>query len=211
MLSGIQHFAFCRRQWALIHIEQQWAENYQTVDGELMHKKAHDGFSYEKRKDTVITRGMPIYSRTMGVSGVCDIVELKRDDAGVPIRQFDGKFRIMPVEYKRGKPKENDADILQLAAQVLCLEEMMNCHIEKGALYYGQTKRRMEVEITDEYRKKVSAAFAEMHQYYEKGYTPRAKKTKACQACSLKEICLPALDKSGSADSYIDRYIREKD
>ncbi|MBD5555355.1 MAG: CRISPR-associated protein Cas4 [Roseburia sp.] len=211
MLSGIQHFAFCRRQWALIHIEQQWAENYQTVDGELMHKKAHDGFSYEKRKDTVITRGMPIYSRTMGVSGVCDIVELKRDDAGVPIRQFDGKFRIMPVEYKRGKPKENDADILQLAAQVLCLEEMMNCHIVKGALYYGQTKRRMEVEITDEYREKVSAAFAEMHQYYEKGFTPRVKKTKACQACSLKEICLPELDKSGSAGSYIDRYIREKD
>ena len=211
MLSCIQHFAFCRRQWALIHIEQQWAENYQTVDGELMHKKAHDGFSYEKRKDTVITRGMPIYSRTMGVSGVCDIVELKRDDEGVPIRQFDGKFRIMPVEYKRGKPKENDADILQLAAQVLCLEEMMNCHIENGALYYGQTKRRMEVEMTDEYRKKVSAAFAEMHQYYEKGYTPRVKKTKACQACSLKEICLPELDKSGSAGSYIDRYIREKD
>lgn len=211
MLSGIQHFAFCRRQWALIHIEQQWAENYQTVDGELMHKKAHDGFSYEKRKDTVITRGMPIFSRGMGVSGVCDIVELKRDDAGVPIRQFDGKFRIMPVEYKRGKPKENDADILQLAAQVLCLEEMMNCHIEKGALYYGQTKRRMEVEITDEYREKVSTAFAEMHQYYEKGYTPRVKKTKACQACSLKEICLPELDKSGSAGSYIDRYIREKD
>lgn len=211
MLSGIQHFAFCRRQWALIHIEQQWAENYQTVDGELMHKKAHDGFSYEKRKDTVITRGMPIYSRTMGVSGVCDIVELKRDDAGVPIRQFEGTFHIMPVEYKRGKPKENDADILQLAAQVLCLEEMMNCHIEKGALYYGQTKRRMEVEITDEYREKVSASFAEMHQYYEKGYTPRVKKTKACQACSLKEICLPELDKSGSAGSYIDRYIREKD
>lgn len=211
MLSGIQHFAFCRRQWALIHIEQQWAENYQTVDGELMHKKAHDGFSYEKRKDTVITRGMPIYSRTMGVSGVCDIVELKRDDGGVPIRQFDGTFRIMPVEYKRGKPKENNADILQLAAQVLCLEEMMNCHIEKGALYYGQTKRRMEVEITDEYREKVSASFAEMHQYYENGYTPRVKKTKACQACSLKEICLPELDKSGSAGSYIDRYIREKD
>lgn len=211
MLSGIQHFAFCRRQWALIHIEQQWAENYQTVDGELMHKRAHDGFSFEKRKDTVITRGMPIHSRTMGVSGVCDIVELKRDDAGVPIRQFGGKFRIMPVEYKRGKPKENDADILQLAAQVLCLEEMMNCHIEKGALYYGQTKRRMEVEVTDEYREKVRAAFAEMHQYFEKGYTPRVKKTKACQACSLKEICLPELDKSGSAGSYIDRYIREKD
>lgn len=211
MLSGIQHFAFCRRQWALIHIEQQWAENYQTVDGELMHKRAHDGFSFEKRKDTVITRGMPIHSRTMGVSGVCDIVELKRDDAGVPIRQFDGKFRIMPVEYKRGKPKENDADILQLAAQVLCLEEMMNCHIEKGALYYGQTKRRMEVEVTDEYREKVRAAFAEMHQYFEKGYTPRVNKTKACQACSLKEICLPELDKSGSAGSYIDRYIREKD
>ena len=211
MLSGIQHFAFCRRQWALIHIEQQWAENYQTVDGELMHKRAHDGFSFEKRKDTVITRGMPIHSRTMGVSGVCDIVELKRDDAGVPIRQFDGKFRIMPIEYKRGKPKENDADILQLAAQVLCLEEMMNCHIEKGALYYGQTKRRMEVEVTDEYREKVRAAFAEMHQYFEKGYTPRVKKTKACQACSLKEICLPELDKSGSAGSYIDRYIREKD
>ena len=211
MISGIQHFTFCRRQWALIHIEQQWAENYQTVDGEFMHKKAHDGFSCEKRKDTIVSRGMPIFSRSMGVSGVCDIVEFKRDEKGVPIRQFGGNFQVMPIEYKRGKPKEDDADILQLVAQVICLEEMLDCHIENGALFYGQTKRRMEVEITDAYREKVRASFAEMHQYFEKGYTPKVKKTKACYSCSLKEICLPELDRTGNVRSYIDKYIQDDD
>ena len=210
MLSGIQHFAFCRRQWALIHIEQQWEENFHTVDGELMHQRAHDGFSHEKRKQTIISRGMPIFSREMGISGVCDIVEFTEAENGVQIHKFGGKYAVLPVEYKRGSPKEHDADILQLVAQAMCLEEMLGCQIGKGALFYGKTKRRQEIEITEPYRENVRAMFAEMHQYYDKGYTPKMKKTKACGLCSLKDICLPELEKTVSVGRYIEKYIKEE-
>ncbi len=210
MLSGIQHFIFCRRQWALIHIEQQWEENFHTMDGRIMHENAHDGFSCEKRKDTIISRGMPVYSGTMGVSGICDIVEFKHSKDGAYIRKFDDTFEVTPIEYKRGKPKKDASDILQVAAQVMCLEEMLSCTIEKGALFYGQTRRRMEVPVTGELRKQVSDIFAEMHQYYERGYTPRVKKSKACSSCSLKDICLPELERARSAKSYVKRYLEEK-
>ena len=116
---------------------------------------------------------------------------------------------MIPVEYKRGKPKEDDSDILQLAAQAMCLEEMLCCRIEKGALYYGQTKRRLEVEITEERREQVRAVFAEMHHYFDRGYTPGVRRTKACGVCSLKEICLPELDRGGSVKSYVQQYIQE--
>lgn len=209
MLSGIQHFIFCRRQWALIHIEQQWEENFHTMDGRIMHKIAHDGLSCEKRKDTIISRGMPVYSKTMGVSGICDIVEFQRSADGVFIKKFNDMFQVAPIEYKRGKPKKDESDILQVAAQAMCLEEMLSCTIEKGALFYGQTKKRMEVLITAELRQRVSDIFAEMHQYYDRGYTPRVKRSKACSACSLRDVCLPELDMVKSAKDYVERYLRE--
>lgn len=154
MLSGIQHFAFCRRQWALIHLEQQWTENYRTMDGNFMHRQAHDGTSYEKRKDTIISRGMPVFSRTMGVNGICDIVEFHADESGTLIHTFGGKYIPMPIEYKRGKPKEHDADVLQVVAQAMCLEEMLDCKIVEGALYYGETKHRVKILISEEDRQK---------------------------------------------------------
>ncbi|MEG1107116.1 MAG: Dna2/Cas4 domain-containing protein, partial [Eubacterium sp.] len=120
MLSGIQHFEFCRRQWALIHIEQQWEENLRTVEGNIMHEKAHDGLFTEKRKNIIVTRGMRVFSKTLGISGICDVVEFHRDDLiGVEIFGREGKYCIYPIEYKRGEPKENDADILQLTAQAM--------------------------------------------------------------------------------------------
>ena len=122
MLSGIQHFAFCRRQWAMIHIEQQWAENYRTTAGELMHKKAHDEGSFEKRGDLLIVRGLRISSRELGLSGQCDVVEFHRDDEGVKLFGYEGKWTTVPVEYKHGAPKEDNADELQLCAQAICLE-----------------------------------------------------------------------------------------
>lgn len=193
----------------MIHIEQQWEENFHTVDGEIMHKNAHEGLSHEKRKDLIISRGMPVFSQNMGVTGVCDIVEFRRSETGVPIRQFDGTYEVFPVEYKRGKPKKHDADILQMTAQAMCLEEMLNCSINKGALFYGQTKRRLEIEITDGDRKKVQDIFEEMHQYFDRGYTPKVKKTKACSACSLKNICIPELEKTKKVSSYIAQYLEE--
>lgn len=210
MISGIQHFVFCRRQWALIHIEQQWEENFHTVDGEIMHQRAHDGFSCEKRKDVIISRGMPVFSRSMGVTGVCDIVEYHRADDGIYIRKFDDKFQILPIEYKRGKPKKDDSDILQMAAQAMCIEEMLDCTIDKGAIFYGEKKRRMEIVLTDAHRERVRSIFEEMHQYYDRGYTPKVKKTKACGLCSLENICLPELEKAKSAKEYLARYLGEE-
>ena len=212
MLSGIQHFSFCRRQWALIHIEQQWDENLRTVEGNLFHRKAHDGYSSEKRKNVIISRGMPVFSRTMGVSGICDIVEFHRDDRnGIHLYGREGMYRVYPVEYKKGQPKEDEADILQMAAQAMCLEEMLACSIEKGYLFYGEIKRRIEVPLEETIRKQVREAFAEMHQYYQRQYTPKVKRTKACNACSLKNLCLPQVMKYQSAKEYVLRRIGEEE
>ena len=211
MISGIQHFAFCRRQWALIHLEQQWTENYKTMDGNFMHRQAHNGAFHEKRKDIIISRGMPVFSRIMGVSGICDIVEFHADESGTLIRTFGGKYTPLPIEYKRGKPKTDDSEILQVAAQALCLEEMLCCTIPYGYIYYGETRHRTKIEFTEEIRVKVRNTFAEMHKYYEQRYTPKVKTSKKCNACSLKDICLPVLNKKKSVSGYIDRMLSEEE
>ncbi len=211
MLSGIQHFSFCRRQWALIHIEQQWDENLRTVEGNIFHKKAHDGYSSEKRQDVIISRGMPVFSPALGISGVCDIVEFYRDDKkGISLHGREGRYLVYPVEYKKGQPKEDEADILQLAAQAMCLEEMLGCEIEKGYLYYGEIRRRIEVGLDEHIRQQVRDTFEEMHHYYERRYTPKVKRTKACNACSLKDLCLPRLMKERSVKEYISKRIEEE-
>ncbi|NBK91225.1 CRISPR-associated protein Cas4 [bacterium 1XD21-13] len=211
MLSGIQHFSFCRRQWALIHIEQQWDENLRTVEGNIFHKRAHDGYSAEKRKDVIISRGMPVFSRTLGINGVCDIVEFYRDDKkGISLHGREGRYVVCPIEYKKGQPKEDEADILQMAAQAMCLEEMLECEIEKGCLFYGEIRRRIEVPLSEEIRQRVRDTFEEMHHYYERRYTPRVKRTKACNACSLKNLCLPKLMKERSVREYILKRIEEE-
>lgn len=135
-LSGLQHFLFCRRQWALIHIENIWSENYRTMDGDVMHQRAHSEMLTEKRGDTVITRGMAVVSRSLGVSGQCDVVEFKKSEEGVSIFGWDEKWLPFPVEYKRGQPKDGNFDAAQLCCQAMCLEEMLLCRIPSGALYY---------------------------------------------------------------------------
>lgn len=211
MLSGIQHFKFCRRQWALIHIEQQWEENVHTVVGELMHKKAHDPYLVEKRKDSLVVRSLPIVSREMGVSGECDVVEFHKCEDGVKLHGHRGLFSVYPIEYKKGKPKVTEEDRLQLAAQALCLEEMFSTEISEGALFYGETRRREVVEITEDLRQEVIGMFREMHQYFDRKYTPKVKYSKACNACSLRDICLPKLGKSGSVRRYITQMLKEEE
>lgn len=142
MISGIQHFKFCRRQWALIHVEQQWAENVHTAVGKLMHQKVHDPYLTEKRKDTILVRALPVSSRIMGVSGECDLVEFHKCEDGIRLHGHRGMYSVYPVEYKKGKEKSTDADRLQLVAQVLCLEEMFSATIPEAALFYGETRRR---------------------------------------------------------------------
>ena len=210
-LSGIQHFSFCPRQWALIHIEGQWQENLRTIEGAILHERAHDDAFTQKRGDLLISRGMPVVSYMLGVSGQCDIVEFRRDDGGVPIHGRDGQYLPMPVEYKRGAPKASDADRLQLCLQAMCLEEMLVCTIEQACLYYGETRRRERVELTQELRGEVRQMLSQMHAYYERRHTPRVKPTKSCNACSLKTCCLPRLGKGRSADGYIHARLWEED
>lgn len=142
MISGIQHFKFCRRQWALIHVEQQWEENVHTVIGELMHKRVHDPYLTEKRAGILVVRALPVASREMGVSGECDLVEFHKCEDGISLHGHRGQYSVYPVEYKKGKPKLTEEDRLQLAAQAMCLEEMFSTEIPEGAVFLGRDKEK---------------------------------------------------------------------
>lgn len=209
-LSGLQHFKFCRRQWALIHVEKQWAENFRTVDGTLLHQNAHNKGFVESRGDLLITREMNVASATLGVSGECDVLEFHRGDVGIPLQGRQGLWQPYPVEYKRGTYNERTGDTLQLCGQAMCLEEMLCCAIPEGALYYGETRRRVAVTFTEELRQEVRKYLEEMHQYDARGYTPKVKPTKSCTACSLKELCLPKLLRTKSVASYLTDAMEEK-
>ena len=187
-LSGLQHFAFCRRQWALIHLEQQWQENLRTIEGQLLHERAHDASLRERRGDTLVLRSLAVASPTLGLSGQCDVVEFRAAPEGVPLAGEEGRWLPFPVEYKRGRPKPHQADELQLCAQAMCLEEMLCCPVPDGALYYGEE---------------------EMHQLFRRGHTPKARPGKFCGACSLKELCLPQLIRRESVSDYLNRAMEE--
>jgi|SRR5699024_608524 len=208
MLSGIQHFEFCKRQWALIHIEDQWEENVRTIEGKFLHEKADQPFIREKRDGKLIVRAMPIHSRKMEISGICDVVEFYQHEEGIELANAKGTYLPFPVEYKRGKPKRNNADILQLTAQAMCLEEMLLCDIEKGYMYYHATRERLEVPFTQQLRERVKSIIKEMHSYYDRKYTPTVKTGDFCNRCSLKNICLPKMMKRESVKSFIDRMLK---
>lgn len=206
-LSGIQHFLFCRRQWALIHIEQQWKENALTAEGRIIHKRADDPFFTETRNGTVTARSVPVASYRLGFSGMCDVVEFIPSPDGVKLPNRHGLFLPVPIEYKRGREKRDHSDETQLCAQAMCLEEMLSTSIPRGYLYYGETRRRVEIEFTAELRRLVQEMSAEMHNYYSRGYTPRVKPFKGCRSCSLADVCLPVLQEKVIAAS---KYIRHQ-
>jgi CRISPR-associated exonuclease Cas4 len=210
-LSGIQHFTFCRRQWALIHLEGQWAENLRTTQGQLFHERAHDSQQRERRGDTLILRDLSVFSHTLGLSGKCDVVEFHADPQGVPLQGESGLWTPFPVEYKRGAPKEHDADRLQLCAQAICLEEMLCCAIPEGALFYGETRRREPVLFDESLRAQVSQLSEQMHQMFRRGTTPAPPKGRSCGACSLKELCLPKLCRAPAPSQYLRDHVREED
>ena len=209
MISGIQHFIFCRRQWALIHIEQQWEENYFTTDGELLHERADDDSIRESRRDLITIRALPIKSNRLCITGKCDVVELKLSSEGVYFPKYKNTYQVFPIEYKRGKPKENESDILQLLAQALCLEEMLITTIKKGYIFYFETRRRQEIIFTDDMRERLNDIVSEMHHYMDEGLTPKVKIGKKCKTCSLNGICLPYLNEDKNVDLYIQRRISE--
>lgn len=207
LLSGIQHFYFCKRQWALIHIEQEWEENVLTIEGNYLHDKADDPFIREKRHDILYVRALPIHSSKLGLAGVCDVVEFHRDPEGITLQKEEGTFTPTPVEYKRGSPKRDLSDILQLVAQAICLEEMLCCKVSRGYLYYHEIRRRVEIEITNELKVEVINTVEQMHDYYNRRYTPRVKTGKHCKGCSLRHICLPELLTKESVSGYMKRML----
>jgi len=211
MLSGIQHFVFCKRQWALIHIENVWQDNYHTAIGNVFHEKVHNSAVFEKRGNIITSRAMPIHSSVLGISGECDVVEFHQDMNGIKLYGREGKYIPYPIEYKKGNPKKNDIDILQLTAQSICLEEMFLCNIKCGYLYYGKTRHRERIEITEELKAKVCKLVEEMHLLYNKGYTPKVKFRKDCDLCSLKELCMPVIYNKRTVKEYIEKRIKEEE
>jgi CRISPR-associated exonuclease Cas4 len=193
LLSGIQHIAFCERQWALIHVEQQWAENVRTIEGNYLHERVDDPFEKDWRKGLVTMRSVTLISRELGLTGVADVVELvaTESDTGCELPDRSGFWHLRPVEYKRGKPKNDDRDEVQLCAQAMCLEEMHALKITNGSIYYGETRHRIEVQFTLELRARVKELAARMHKLFDGGITPLPVVKKHCRMCSLVEICLP--------------------
>lgn len=194
----------------MVHVEQQWEENSRTTAGELMHKNAHDETGIEKRGNLLILRGQRVFSPTLGISGQCDIVEAVSDEEGISINGYEGKWRFYPVEYKLGKMKADIEDEAQLCAQAMCLEEMLAAPVPEGAVYYGAVRKRERVEFTNQLRESVIQACEEMHQLMKRGYTPKVKKSKKCNSCSLKDICLPELFQTAKTVSYIAGMMREE-
>jgi CRISPR-associated exonuclease Cas4 len=178
-ISALQHWLYCPRQCALIHLEQAWAENKFTAEGRVMHERAHDGLD-ESRSGLRITRGLPAASCTLGITGQCDVVEFHADGT------------IRPVEYKRGKPKDHRADEVQLCAQAMCLEEMRQITIMAGDLYYGEKRRRTEVLFDNDLRTLVQETINAFRHCIHSGITPLADyDPRRCDACSLIEQCQP--------------------
>ena len=175
-LSGLQHLAFCPRQWALIHLEQAWAENRLTAEGRLLHERA-DLPGQSRRQDLRTVRGLTLESRRLRLTGRADVVEFRPEP--------------YPVEYKRGKRKPTDCDLVQLCAQALCLEEMLSVAVPRGAIFYGEPRRRIEVQFTPELRARTESLAATMHRLYAAQETPPAQPGKHCDRCSLVDVCLP--------------------
>lgn len=211
-LSSIQHFVYCKRQWALIHIERHWKENLLTVEGKNLHERADNPFEKETRGDLIVSRAMPLISHSLGIQGVADVVEFRKvqEKVGIKLIGHDGFWIPRPVEYKRGKAKEDWSDEAQLCLQALCMEEMHGVSIEKAFLYYHQTRRRLVVQLTPKLREWTIIMTEEMQELFSKGITPSADKKKKCGNCSMKEVCFPRLTKRNRlVSSYFDEMMKE--
>ena len=213
MLSGIQHFRFCPRQWALIHIEQQWADNKLTAEGHILHKRVDDPFYRQKCGDYISLRSVCVASHHLGLYGITDVVELHLTNNNVnSIRHpsYSGMWHPYPVEYKHGKPKWNEVDEVQLAAQAMCFEEQYGINISHGAFFYAEIRQRIEIAITDELRDIVRKCANKMHEIFRTGLLPPIIHGKKCDNCSLKDICMPQVAKCAKVSHYLKKYLYEE-
>jgi len=199
MISALQHYVFCERQCALIHIEQIWDENLMTAEGRIMHEKVHEQ-DRESRGKVRIEYGIPLRSLRLGLVGKADVVEFHRLDKDT--------CQPFPVEYKRGKPKPNHCDLIQLCAQAMCLEEMLSVSVPSGAIFYGRTRHRLDVAFDEVLRKETEEAAKRAHELIASGITPPPVYEKRCESCSLIKECLPkAIEKSSAVTRYLKRMI----
>jgi CRISPR-associated exonuclease Cas4 len=195
MISALQHISFCERQCALIHIEQAWSESGLTAEGHIMHEKVHEQ-DHESRGNIRIEYGLPLRSLRLGLIGKADVVEFHRIEKNT--------WQPFPVEYKRGKPKIDHCDMIQLCAQAICLEEMLSVSVPKGAIFYGRTRRRLDVTFDDDLRKETEEAAEKAHQLIASGKTPPPIYEKRCKSCSLIEECMP---KTVWKNTLVKRYL----
>lgn len=184
-------------------MERQWAENARTAESQVFHETAHHGPESEARGDLLILRGLRVASPTLRLGGVCDVVELHRSPSGVSLAGREGLWLPYPVEYKKGSDQTKESDEVQLCGQALCLEEMLCCQIPEGSLFYGETRRRTRVAFDGTLRQRTLDLLHELLGYMDRGYTPGAKLHKGCNACSLRDICLPKLSRAPSVADYI--------
>ncbi len=199
MLSALQHLLFCPRQCALIHIEQLWSENRLTAEGRILHERVHTASS-ESRGKIRVEFDLPIRSLILGISGRADVVEFHLQENGV--------WQPFPVEYKRGRPKKDDSDRVQLCAQAMCLEEMRNVPIPKGALFYGKKQRRLEVVLDESLRRKTTETAMALQELLKSGETPPPVYSPRCERCSFIDLCLPrTIGKKRKVQTYINRMI----
>jgi len=213
MLSALQHYLFCPRQCALIHVEDAWDENYLTVSGRQLHERSDSGVC-ETRSDVHRATSLRLFSRRLGLAGVADVVEfhavgavLDGNKTGAVLPGRRGLWHPFPVEYKRGKPKSHRADEVQLCAQALCLEEMLNVSIEKGALFYGETRRREDVVFDESLRALTEETATAVRKLLEEGVTPEPVFTPGCEACSLAGRCQPQIC---AKRDCVDKWVRDR-
>lgn len=193
VISALQHYAFCPRQFALIHIEQVWADNRFTAEGNILHERVDSGVA-EQRKEIRYERGVMLKSLRYGLTGKMDLLEI---EAGNPPRYF-------PVEYKRGKPKVQDWDRIQLCAQALCIEEMRGVNVTEGAIWYWEVRKREAIVIDEALRAVTVAAIEGAHAVLVSGKTPPpTEEIKRCRACSLYDLCEPDTFRRDHSTRYI--------
>lgn len=195
-LSGVQHFVFCQRQCALIHVEGLFVENHFTVEGRLQHAP-HDTSRHRARDDVEVETNVWLRSARLGLVGKADRVEIHREQ---------GERRLFPVESKRSRRRSFEADCVQLCAQAMALEETRGAVVTRGALYYIKSRRRLAVDFSPELRQRTTAVARGYHAMVARGLVPRAHLDGRCRACSLRRVCLPAVtERPGALAGYLKR------
>jgi CRISPR-associated exonuclease Cas4 len=203
-ISGLQHLAFCKRRWGLIHLDQEWVENFLTAEGRNMHERVDEGYQ-EFRKGLRQYSGLYVKSLELGVYGRTDLVEAVKNeslDQSIEMLGLKGSWELYPVEFKRGKPYSTEADNVQLCAQALCLEEMTSSVIRFGAIFYGQTRKRLEIEFDNQLRNQTKTLIALAHKMIAQGIIPPAEYRLHCKSCSMFEICMPKKLNQNKLSSY---------